>query len=82
MHSYDGTNKVATQNTVGEQLSPCLRDALRHYFPQQRVHGNPYAPIDDARFRSGIPFPVSIRDPDATTLGLYDIHYNADRVKL
>ena len=66
--------------TGGEQLSPCLRDALREFFPQQTVHGDQYSPVDDARFKSGIPFPT-VGNIDAITLGL-NIHYDPKRVSL
>lgn len=72
-----------------QQLSPCLRDALRQYFPSQTVHGKSYSPIDDARFTSGIPewaklggqLPGTV-EPAAITLGLYDIHYNSQQVSI
>src|SRR5438309_9064796 len=73
------------QNPGGEQLSPCLRDALRQYFPQQSAQGKSYSPIDDARFKAGIPGWVKAGvaitpgavNPAAITLGLYDIHYDS-----
>ncbi|HKR58484.1 MAG TPA: RHS repeat domain-containing protein [Pyrinomonadaceae bacterium] len=67
----------------GEQLSGCLRDALRSFFPQQNAQGSNYSPVDDARFKNGIPglFHVTA-DPSAVTLGLYDVHYDPDRVNL
>jgi hypothetical protein len=72
-----------------EQLSPCLRDALREFFPSQTVQGTSYSPIDDARFRSGLPalarfggeLPGTVK-PVAMTLGLYDIHYDSKEVDI
>ena len=67
----------------GGQLSPCLRDTLRQFFPVMKAHGRSYSPVDDARFKSGIPTVVNtFQDNDAVTLGLYDIHFNPDRVNL
>jgi YD repeat-containing protein len=66
----------------GEQLSQCLRDALRPFFPQQTAQGNTFSPVDDARFKSGIPTLLSFGTDVAVTLGLYDIHYNPANVKL
>jgi hypothetical protein len=69
------------QNTGGEQLSSCLRDALRQYFPQQAAQGKSYLPIDDSRFKNWIPAWVKAGvaitpgavNPAAITLGLFDI---------
>ncbi len=67
----------------GGQLSPCLRDALRQFFPAMKVHGRSYSPADDARFKSGIPSVLNIaQENNAVTLGLYDIHFNPRRVNL
>jgi hypothetical protein len=72
----------------GEQLSECLRNALRQYFPQQSAQGKSYSPVDDARFKSGIPTPFNWGGtipgtvyPGAITLGLYDIHYDPTFLK-
>lgn len=71
------------QKFGGEQISSCLRDALRQYFPQQNAQGKTYSPIDDARFKSGIPGLIKLAaDPGAVTLGLYDIHYDPSSVSL
>jgi|GEM_PF-1178544 len=67
----------------GEQLSQCLRDALRPFFPTQSAQGKNYSPVDDARFKNWIPGTIkTFVDPDAVTLGLYDIHYSPDRVNI
>jgi hypothetical protein len=67
----------------GGQLSPCLRDALRQFFPAMKVHGRSYSPVDDARFKSGIPSVLNIaQDNNAVTLGLYDIRFNPAQVNL
>ena len=48
-----------------------------------KVHGRSYSPVDDARFKSGIPSVMNIfQDNNAVTLGLYDIHFNPDQVNL
>lgn len=58
-------------------MSPCLRDALRQYFPEQTVKGNGnYLPVDAARFKSGIPSLLDDGETPAMTLGLYDIDCN------
>jgi hypothetical protein len=73
----------------GVQLSDCLRNALREYFPQQSAQGKTFSPIDDARFKEGIPSPYNwggtipgTVQPGAITLGLYDIHYDRDYLDL
>ena len=78
-----GTAGKADPQNSNEQLSSCLRDALRQFFPQQTAKGNTFSPIDDARFKTGIPawakaggqLPGMVV-PGAITLGLYDIHYD------
>jgi hypothetical protein len=41
------------------------------------VHGRTYSPVDDARFKAGVPDVLNIfQDNAAVTLGLYDIHYD------
>jgi len=48
-----------------------------------KVHGKSYSPVDDARFKSGIPSVLNIfQDNNAVTLGLYDIHFNPAQVNL
>jgi len=74
---------VPTSAGGGVQLSDCLRNALREYFPQQSAQGKTFSPIDDARFKNWIPdrfklggvIPGTVA-PGAITLGLYDIHYD------
>ena len=83
-NAWVGDDEGDPQNSGGEQLSPCLRDALRQYFPQQSAQGKSYSPIDNARFKGGIPGWVKAGvaitpgavNPAAITLGLYDIHYD------
>jgi len=71
-----------TPQNSGGQLSACLRNALRQFFPSQSAQGKSYSPIDDARFKAGIPFPISLGEPQASTLGLFDIHYDPSQVTL
>ena len=67
----------------GEQLSECLRNALRQFFPNQSAQNHTYSPVDDARFKAGIPGWVKIAaDPSAITLGLRDIHYDRSSINL
>jgi hypothetical protein len=73
----------------GTQLSDCLRNALREYFPQQSAQGKTFSPIDDARFKEGIPSPFDwggtipgTVQPGAITLGLYDINYDKNFLNL
>lgn len=48
-----------------------------------KVHGKSYSPVDDARFKSGIPSVLNIaQDNNAVTPGLYDIRFNPARVNL
>jgi len=48
-----------------------------------KVHGRSYSPVDDARFKSGIPSVLNIvQDNNAVTLGLYDIRFNPDQINL
>ena len=48
-----------------------------------KVHGNSYSPVDDARFKSGMPSLLNMaQDNDAVTLGLYDICFDPARVNL
>ncbi len=64
-----------------QQLSPCLREVLRQFFPQQTIQGKSYSPVDDARFKAGIPWLYkNTTDPVAITIGLYDIYYDSDCV--
>jgi len=55
------------------------------------VTGNgAYSPVDDARFKAGIPsiiteaakYTPGAVTPDAVTLGLYDIYYNSNNVSI
>ena len=56
---------------------------MRPYFPQQTAQGQKFSPVDDARFKAGIPSDVkNTVDPHAITLGLYDIHYDSNRVDI
>jgi len=69
--------------TKDGQLSPCLRDALRKFFPPVYFGGRSYSPVDEARFKSGIPsFYNTFQENKAVTTGVYDIVYNPDLVKL
>lgn len=78
------------QDSGGVQLSECLRNALRAYFPQQTAQGKTYSPIDDARFKNWIPSSIQTLaeytpgavQPAAVTLGLYDIHYDPNAVNI
>jgi hypothetical protein len=81
----------APQNSTsgGQPLSPCLQNALRQFFPKMSVQGKDYSPIDDARFKSGIPLWIRVGShlptavtPGAITLGLYDIHYDPNSLNL
>ncbi len=48
-----------------------------------KVHGKSYSPVDDARFKSGIPSVLNIfQDNNAVTLELYDIHFDPAKVNL
>jgi len=85
-----GLFDARAKDTDGQQLSRCLRDALRQFFPQMTVQGNgTYSPIDNARFKPGIPgwakagghLPFTV-SPKAITLGLYDIYYDPTRVSI
>jgi YD repeat-containing protein len=65
------------------QLSPCLRNALRQFFPAMTAQGQTFSPVDDARFKNWIPERFrhaaklpGVVNPAAITLGLYDIHYD------
>ncbi|HSD48132.1 MAG TPA: hypothetical protein VLB87_16010, partial [Pyrinomonadaceae bacterium] len=71
------------------QLSPCLRNALRQFFPSMTAQGQTYSPIDEARFKNWIPKRFQraaklprVVNPGAITLGLYDIHYNPERYSI
>ncbi|MGH9966431.1 MAG: hypothetical protein ACREBG_01160, partial [Pyrinomonadaceae bacterium] len=73
----------SNESSTDGQLSPCLRSVLRPFFPQQSAQGRTYSPVDDARFKNWIPSWVkNTVDPYATTLGLYDIHYEPNQVSL
>jgi YD repeat-containing protein len=82
--------EYAPADTAGVQLSECLRNALRAYFPQQTAQGKTYSPIDDARFKNWIPSSIQTAaevtpgavEPAAITLGLYDIHYDPGAVNI
>jgi len=87
----DGIPKnVVPPNSSGEQLSSCLRDALRKYFPEQVAQGKSYSPIDDSRFKNWIPTWVTaaaaitpgVVTPQAITLGLFDIHYDPKAISV
>jgi hypothetical protein len=77
-----GGGRQQSQNASNDgQLSPCLRDALRQFFPSQAIHNNrTYSPIDDARFRSGLPSWV-LSGVSAITLGL-NVYYDPSQVTL
>jgi YD repeat-containing protein len=80
---YGGAEYFVSPQNSGEQLSPCLRDALRQFFPQQTAQGNSYSPVDDARFKNWIPGWIrDTTDPAAITMGLYDIHYDPKTVNI
>lgn len=73
----------STQASPDGQLSPCLRNALRQFFPTMTAQGQTFSPVDDARFKNWIPsrFKAAAKlpkvvNPAAITLGLYDIHYD------
>jgi len=66
----------------GVQLNKCLRDFFRPFFNKvQMGNWKTFSPVDDARFISGLPSFVP-KDKVAITLGLYDIHYNPNKVKM
>lgn len=48
-----------------------------------KAQGGSYSPVDDARFKSGIPSLLNtFQSNKAVTAGLYDIHFDPDQVKL
>ncbi len=73
----------------GQPLSQCIRSALQQFFPKVNVWGKNYSPVDDERFKSGIPgwvdelanLPFAVK-PDAVTLGVFDIHYNPGGINI
>src|SRR5437763_5024349 len=65
-----------TTVTLPQRRSKAVLPSARRYRKWKLL------PIDDARFHSGIPFPINLKDPAATTLGLYDIHYDPSQVSL
>ncbi len=82
------THYVRAQNS-GEELSLCLKEALRQFFPQQTAQGKTYSPVDQAKFKAGIPAPYNLGGsvpgtvyPGAITLGLFDIHYDTKSLNL
>jgi len=79
-----GNNESENINVTADgQLSPCLRDALRRFFPPVHFGGRSYSPVDEARFKSGIdPVYNTYQSNKAVTTGVYDIQYDPKLVKL
>jgi hypothetical protein len=90
LHEESHAGYTQGPQNSGEQLSPCLRDLMRPYVQKVIVQGKKYSPVDDARFKQGIPgwvnAVVAITPgavyPKAITFGLSDINYDPQFLKL
>jgi hypothetical protein len=62
-------------------LSQCMIGLLSAEFSPVKVENTTYNVVNDAKFVSGIPSWV-VNDPVAITLGLYNIHYDPNKLDI